>query len=205
MYRALLALLLLLSSLVPDSMAQEQAIVKPVPHIRVTVLGDFDTEWVQALATYITDTLCVQATSRLIADAPEPSGTTIAHDLLGRFPATDENEIRLFLVDAPRLVDEPAINLLFAQDAAVINAAAWTPAPADHIAVDVWRARLDREFIFTAGRLLGMPACSLPLCALHDDISAGGIDLKARGPCPPCSDRLKEKLGIPTLLPSAHP
>jgi len=205
MFRALMLLSLLMSAMVPASMAQDDKAPASLPHISILAVGDFDAEWVQALSAYVTDSLGVGATSRLVADAAEPQGPAVAQEVLGRFPASGENEIRLFLVDVPRLVDEPAINLLFAQRAAVINAAAWTPAPVDHIAPDVWRARVDRQFIFAGGRLLGMPACPLPLCALHDDISAAGTEIKARGPCPPCGDRLREKLGLPAVVPVAQP
>lgn len=197
--------LLMMSVMVTTSMAQESKAPAVLPRFSIVAIGDFDAEWVQALAVYVKDSLGVAATSRLVTDVEEPQGPAIAKELLGRFPAADENELRLFLVDAPRLVDEPAINLLFAQRAAVINAAAWTPAPVDHIALDVWRARVDRQFVFAGGRLLGMPACALPLCALHDDISAAGTEIKARGLCPPCSDRLREKLGLPAVVPVDQP
>lgn len=205
MFRALMLLPLLMSMMVPALMAQDDKTPAGLPHISILAVGDFDAEWVQALSAYVTDSLGVAVTSRLVADAAEPQGHAVAQELLGRFPASDENEIHLFLVDVPRLVDEPAINLLFAQRAAVINAAAWTPALVDNVALDVWRGRVDRQFIFAGGRLLGMPACPFPSCVLHDDISAAGTEIKARGPCPPCSDRLREKLGLPAVVPVAQP
>lgn len=104
--------------------------------------------------------------------------------LAGNCPATDKS---LFFINGVAAVNLNALKLNDMSTSA---------------AREIYARRLEKESVNGLARMLYMPPCPFPQCALYEYTSVDELDKKARGLCPPCSEKLQEMI---TKYPSRKP
>ena len=159
------------------------------PGIAVVVVGVADDALAAAAAKALKETfhvpVSVKPTQQVLTDNSEKQAQLLAK-LMGKddlclvalMTVPEEVKFRDYALDSKRV--------------ALLNV--WALKTGDGSKKDVYEKRVEKESIRMIGKVLGLPVCPLPVCAMC--VAASDKDLDAKGVtlCPPCSSKAEKAI-----------
>ncbi len=189
---------LVLLSVVTRSLAQQSEFSGS--KVQILIAGEIGQRWEGQIREYFHENLWIQSDFRRI-DA-------ITNGVASHMPSCclesplARNTVTVCIVDGPVPAcgaNVGAFDLFPEQRCGVVWAACLKPEEeaGDPGADGVWLARIQKQTLFVAARLMGKIECPFWLCVMHADETIEDVDFKARGFCPPCRERMGTLVGFP--------
>lgn len=161
------------------------------PVLVLLSIGGVDAELQQRVANYIEEQYLVRTVRRPAVPTAAGSAAELKRQLVDHAAADAAYLLALF--NAPSIEEEI---LVFSQErCAAVNMTALRPeASAKDADEEVFARRVERESLRAIARLVGMPPCPFPRCALREHRTMQELDSNSRNPCPPCLTRIRKRL-----------
>ena len=99
------------------------------------------------------------------------------------------------LINIPEKVDLREA-IVVSKRTALINVWSLRPATYDDSGRERHLRRVETETMGAVARLLGLPPCPFPRCALSEWKTEAELDLKSRNLCPPCGDKAERIINL---------
>jgi hypothetical protein len=187
-FAGMLSVLLVSSwTVVGQEKAKEAA--DTAPGIAVVVVGVADDAASAAAAKAIKDvygvSVRVKPTQQALADTPEKQAKSLSK-LTGK---EDLCLVALFTVPEDVKFKDYALD---SKHVALLNV--WALKSGDGSKKDVFEKRVQKESIRMVGRLIGLPICPLPICAMSQSANDQALDTKGVTLCPPCISKAQDAI-----------
>ena len=167
------------------SAAEDKAIV-------IGGAGGVDTALLERVRAFVAESCMVPIRSATMQELPQGDAKTQA-DAIGKVVGPGA-VCTVLLAD---LADGSADSVMEGSSIGIVNIgrlrSADKPADTDE-AKEAFARLVDKNTMRMVGRLIGLPLCPFPRCAMLDDDSPEMLELRSRNFCPPCQGKAEELL-----------
>jgi predicted Zn-dependent protease len=180
---------LLVSSWTLVGQEKAKEAVDTTPGIAVVVVGVADDALAAAAAKAIKEMfrvpVRVKPMQQALADSPEKQAKSLSK-LMGK-----EDLCLVALFTVPENVKFKDYQLA-SKHVALLNV--WALKSGDGSKKDVYEKRVEKESLRMVGKLIGLPVCPLPICAMSQSANDQALDAKGVTLCPPCISKAQEAI-----------